>query len=87
MNSVSQPSVSQSRQQQSSALMNGDVSDSSSSRGRYPDGDTASLDSIPQTELLDVSASKGRAHLASSGALGQRRPPSKSNSMVSSILT
>ena len=51
--------------------------------GDHLDGDDASLDSIPQTELLDVSASRSRAYLASSGALGQRRPPSKTNSVVS----
>ena len=35
------------------------------------------LDSVPETALLDVSASKSKAHLASAGALATRRPPTK----------
>ncbi len=35
------------------------------------------LNAVPRTPLLDTSASKGKAQLASSGALAHRRPPTK----------
>ena len=62
-----------------SVLLNGEALDSqhhAMDGGDY--SDSASLDSVPATELLDVSASKSKATLATSGSLKQRRPPTKS---------
>ena len=40
------------------------------------------LNAVPSTPLLDSSASKTKAHLANSGAMAARRPPSRKNSGV-----
>ena len=44
---------------------------------------TPSLNSVPETELLDTSASKEKAHLVSSGAMAGRRLPTRRGSGVS----
>jgi hypothetical protein len=45
------------------------------------------LNAVPSTPLLDSSASKTKAHLANSGAMAARRPPSRKNSGVSWLCT
>ena len=40
------------------------------------------LNDVPETQLLDTSASKSKAQLASSGALANRRPPTKAGALT-----
>ena len=40
------------------------------------------LNDVPETPLLDTSANKGKAQLASSGALANRKPPTKTGALT-----
>ena len=40
------------------------------------------LNDVPETPLLDTSANKGKAQLASSGALANRKPPTKAGALT-----
>ncbi len=53
----------------------GDISPVAAARMRV------NLNDVPETPLLDTSANKNKAHLASSGALANRRPPSKGGAL------
>ena len=43
------------------------------------------LNDVPETPLLDTSANKGKAQLASSGALANRKPPTKAGALTVSF--
>ena len=43
------------------------------------------LNDVPETPLLDTSANKGKAQLANSGALANRKPPTKAGALTVSF--